>query len=199
MMIAAAILCATTLSHTDDDAFEKRGRDVLMLEGIAGIASHHRAYPGSSTRDQSLTQAGVLGTLPFARFGYHRFFVRGLSLGAAVQATVTELSLHYGRDATVWGIAPRIGYAATIARDTALWLRAGPSILYGSRANITFGQIALGVDATLVVRLVADFALTLTMFIESGVAGREHDEINDVSRPIRLRTMGFTLGALIAF
>ncbi len=64
---------------------------------------------------------------------------------------------------------------------------------------MSFGQISLGGEAVLVARLHDDFAMTFTTFFETGIAGRERDEANDLSRSIRLRTIGLSLGALIAF
>jgi hypothetical protein len=182
-----------------DESFEARGRNVLALEGVAGAASYRVSYPNSGLEPTTTSRFGVLGTVPFSRAGYHRFVLRGLSVGAGVQLTVSELSEHYGRDAIVASFAPRLGYALTLVGRTALWLRGGASILYGARPNSTFGQISLAAEALLVAGLTRDFAATVMVFGETGIAGREVYEQDGTSHPIRLQTTGLSVGVLIAF
>ena len=198
-LLTATILAAAAGARADDETFERRGRNVLALEGIAGAASYRRAYPQSGLEPVTQTRFGVLGTMPFSRLGYHRFVVRGFSVGAGLQVSLARFAYYDAANATVWSVAPRLGYAATVAGATALWLRAGPSILYATSTNTSSGQISLAAEAILVVPFSADLAATMMMFVESGVSGRERDDASDTSRPVRLRTIGLNVGAEIAF
>jgi hypothetical protein len=193
--LLAALLVATPA----DDAFERRGRNVFVLEGIAGFANFRRAYPESPDEPESIDQFGALGMVPFTRVGYHRFVANRLSLGVGAQALATDGSLWFGRSTTLFNLSPRVGYSLSFSRVTSLWLRVGPGLQYATTKVTREGQLSVGGEATLVVIPAHDFGMTLEAFYDTGFAGREVVDADGTSRALRYRKMGLALGAVIAF
>lgn len=198
-VIVLATLLVTATAAADDDAFERNGRNVFVFEGIAGVATLTRDYVNAGLPPQTTTQAGGLGMVPFSRLGYHRFLGHAISLGLGGQIVSTRLSPWFDRPTTVYGLTPRAGWSTPITRAVSVWLRAGPGVVYMKSEGSSTGQISLGGEAILVIIPARDFGLTLAIFYERGLAGREVIDSTNTSFAVRYSTLGLGLGVAIAF
>lgn len=193
---AAVLLLSASASASD---FASTGRNVFVVEGLAGVGTYRIAYPGDNVEPATRVQVGVFGMMPFTRLGYHRFVGRGISLGTGAQFLKAKGALYYERESTAWGLTPRIGWSTPIASMASFWVRVGPGVGYLTTESTRTGQISLGGEAILVFIPARDFGVMMVTFFESGVAGREIIESTNTGRPVRLQTMGVALGVAIAF
>lgn len=194
-----SLLALTLLLAPPTGGFESPGRNVVTVEGLAGVATYRASYPDLDDEPRTRVQLGALGMLPFLRLGYHRFLGHGISLGTGVQFVRARGNLHYEEDTTVWGASTRVGWSTPIARGTSFWLRAGPGLSYLTTDETRAGQLSLGAEAILVFIPARDFGLMMLTFVDRGVAGREIVDATNTGRAIRYQAMGVTLGLTVAF
>lgn len=197
--VLASADAAADSAAAEDDAFERKARNVFVFEGIAGVATHTREYINSNTQPQTVTQVGGLGMVPFSRLGYHRFLPHAISLGLGGQLVATRLSPWFDRPTTIFGLTPRVGWSTPISHAVSVWLRAGPGLVYLKSEGAATGQLSLGGEAILVIIPAHDFGITLAIFYERGIAGREVIESTNTSFPVRYSSLGLGLGLAIAF
>lgn len=198
MGVVGALLLVPTKAVADD-RFGATGRNVFVVEGLAGLASYRKVHPDDNVERGARVHVGVFGMVPFTRLGYHRFVGRSISLGLGAQFLKTDASFYYGNDATMWGLSPRVGWSVPIASTAAFWLRAGLGLTSAKGEGTRSGQISLGGEAILVVHPARDFAIMMVTFIERGIAGREIVDSTNTGRAVRFHMLGVALGVAVAF
>jgi len=194
--------CAlATPARAQDAPFSQRGHVVIVLDNLAGFVHAEASQPNVPNSSNGQNAWGVNPFSPIARFGVHGFIGdSGLSLGGGLIYTDTDQSYFQQPAGTLFGLAPRIGYAIPFNTTLALWIRAGFTYLEeGLSAGGNVWQFSPAGEVYLVITPVSHFGITLGPWVEVGVAGQECIGKPCVGQDYRQDYYGGTFGILADF
>ena len=116
--------------------------------------------------------AGIVSGYGWPRIGVDVFVVRGLTVGGALG--FLYLAPEMGSNTRLFLVAPRIGYAATLAPGLAIWPRVGITywnISNDSSTSSSSSAFALTIEAPLAIQLAPRVQLLIGPAVDIGVGG----------------------------
>ena len=197
-LAAVTLLVATTSASaqegtTSTGGFGERAQNVIVLDSAAGF-THFNVSDKDGENGNPSDLFGVFAFPPITRLGYHRFF-GALSLGAGLHWSETDVALGgLGGSSTMYGFAPRIGYAAPLSPTFAIWVRGGISMTYISQDKTDRAFIGPGAELFGVFTPIRNFGITFGPVGEYGIIGKQGG-----GPQLRLRSYGLTAGLLVDF
>lgn len=190
------LLVGTEAAAQTDARFGSRDQLTFSAERLFGFerVTQTDSIPNgtATTTTTGVSAFGNLGAF-FSAYAIPRvavdgFVARGLSVGASLGAYAQSRSTLAGSDVTSEAergvmVGPRVGYAVVLGRFASLWPRLGLNYVYMTSEGSSNGagtvglrnirtQLALVVDAPLVVTLTPHFFVSLAPTVDVGVGGK---------------------------
>ncbi len=180
MASAVVLMALAGRASAQEPAFGDQGHVAISAERLFGYEHSKRtqtiAGMDTSTTNNSFSlltnPAGTVSGYGWPRVGVDAFVVRGLSVGGALG--FFYLAPEMGSNSTVFLVAPRIGYAATLASGLAIWPRIGITywnISSDSSTSPSFSAFALTIEAPLAIQLAPRVQLLIGPAVDVGLGG----------------------------
>ncbi len=146
------------------------GNWALSAERIMAITFNHRDDVGDEFNLAILANPNPLGSVyQIPRFGLDYFIVSGVSIGGSVYFMFNTAS--NAPDSTAVGVVPRVGYMLDLARNFAIWPRAGITYSHFSAAEASDDQLGFNLEALFVGRVTDSFRVTAGPTLDIGLTG----------------------------
>jgi hypothetical protein len=185
LVLSLALAAATPASAQTPASFGGKASLVLSGERLFGLdhASHPVLLAGpqaASTTNVSFL-ASPFGALTsdfgFARIGFDGFLTDFVTLGGAVSYFSTTISVQAGpgggsQDVSGVLVAPRIGFAAALARMVSVWARCGVSYVAFESQNTKTSLLAFTLEVPFAFAIADHFAFSLGPTLDLGLTGK---------------------------
>jgi len=210
-LLAATATLLASIAHADDaplpkDAtpFGQRSRVIVSAENVfGGLAESISTSADTEDNSTSLNSNGLFPGFTGPRFGVH--FVVGSSitvgLGLSAWSFKNTTVLSQSTSLTTIRVAPRVGWAPAIDGHFAVWLRAGPTLVYLhstesdlTNPNPTYTFFDVSLEAYGVWTPYSHFGVMVGPSIDIPVSGKNGDETD-----LRFQSIGFLGGLFVDF
>jgi hypothetical protein len=169
------------VAATGPAGFGDSGQFVVSSERLFGY-TYRRQSRSTATNTFSLLanpQGISVAGYAWPRLGFDYFVVKGISLGAAASFLRTS-----GGNAnnSLFELAPRVGYSATIGPWLGVWPRLGFSYIHGTFQHYS----AVTVEAPLVVTVAPRLAILVAPSLDLGITGSNNTKVTDIALTVGL-------------
>jgi hypothetical protein len=152
--------------------FGRRSSVILGVDNVLGYTSEGISKGGTTFDDKGFF-AGTFGP----RFGFDSVSENGLTFGTGVQFWRIHAK-GSSDDLTMFGLAPRVGYAAPLGGPLGVWARGGPYFLMLKEEESSL-YVSLRLELFFVVSVVEHFGILLGPSFDFGLVTSRSRGSND--------------------